>query len=66
MNGQRYRLVTSTHGPVHLVEVDGVTHRVSRDEGGVVRSPAPALVVATPVAVGARSRRARRCSCWRA
>ena len=36
----------------HLVEVDGVAHRVSRDEGGVLRSPAPALVVATPVAVG--------------
>ena len=33
--------------------MDGVTHRISRDEGGVVRSPAPALVVATPVAVGA-------------
>ena len=29
-----------------------MTHRVSRDEGGVLRSPAPALVVATPVAVG--------------
>ncbi|MGZ4433632.1 MAG: ATP-binding protein [Trebonia sp.] len=52
VNGHRYRLVTGTHGPVHLVEVDGVTHRVSRDEGGVVRSPAPALVVATPVSVG--------------
>ena len=38
--------------PDHLVEVDGVTHRVSRDEGGVLRSPAPALVVATPAAVG--------------
>ena len=48
----RYRLVTATHGPVHLIEVDGVTHRVSRDEGGVLRSPAPALVVATPAAVG--------------
>ncbi|MFW0785888.1 carboxyl transferase domain-containing protein [Gordonia sp. CPCC 206044] len=53
LNGMRYRLVTDTHGPVHLVEVDGVTHRVSRDEGGVVRSPAPALVVATPLEVGA-------------
>ncbi len=51
--GQRYRLVTATHGPVHLVEVDGVTHRISRDEGGVLRAPAPALVVATPVEVGA-------------
>ena len=47
-----YRLVTATHGPVHLIEVDGVAHRVSRDEGGVLRSPAPALVVASPVAVG--------------
>ncbi|MFI7068357.1 carboxyl transferase domain-containing protein [Kribbella sp. NPDC050124] len=53
VGGQRFRLVTATHGPVHLVEVDGVTHRVSRDEGGVLRSPAPALVVATPVQSGA-------------
>ncbi|GAA2216580.1 biotin carboxylase N-terminal domain-containing protein [Micromonospora olivasterospora] len=53
VNGIRYRLLTGTHGPIHLVEVDGVTHRVSRDEGGVLRSPMPALVVATPLAVGA-------------
>ncbi|WP_248491269.1 carboxyl transferase domain-containing protein [Tsukamurella sp. PLM1] len=52
VNGVRYRLTTGTHGPVHVVDVDGVTHRVSRDEGGVVRSPAPALVVAVPLAVG--------------
>ena len=52
--GRSYRLVMATHGPTHVVEVDGVTHRVSRDEGGVLRSPAPALVVATPVAVGDR------------
>ncbi|MFR9778983.1 carboxyl transferase domain-containing protein [Micromonospora sp. MS34] len=53
VNGVRYRLLTATHGPIHLVEVDGVTHRVSRDEGGVLRSPMPALVVATPLEVGA-------------
>lgn len=52
VNGVRFRLTTATHGPIHLVEVDGVTHRVSLDEGGVIRSPAPALVVATPVTVG--------------
>ena len=52
VNGARFRLTTATHGPVCLVEVDGVAHRISRDEGGVVRSPAPALVVATPLAVG--------------
>src|SRR5690349_13796506 len=45
--------ISATHGPTHFVEVDGVTHRVSRDEGGVLRSPAPALVVATPVQPGA-------------
>jgi acetyl/propionyl-CoA carboxylase alpha subunit/acetyl-CoA carboxylase carboxyltransferase component len=52
--GHTYRLITATHGPVHLVEVDGTTHRVTRDEGGVLRSPAPALVVATPAVVGAQ------------
>ncbi len=51
--GERtYRVVLGDCGPVQLIEVDGVAHRVSRDEGGVLRSPAPALVVATPVAVG--------------
>jgi len=53
VNGMRFRLVTNMYGPTHLVEVDGVAHRISRDEGGVVRAPAPALVVATPLDVGA-------------
>ncbi|MGC5030648.1 carboxyl transferase domain-containing protein [Micromonospora sp. DT229] len=53
VNGAQHRLLTATHGPIHLVEVDGVTHRISRDEGGVLRAPMPALVVATPLAVGA-------------
>lgn len=53
VNGTHHRLLTATHGPTHLVEIDGVTHRVSRDEGGVLRSPAPALVVATPLQAGA-------------
>ncbi|MBC6445761.1 ATP-binding protein [Actinokineospora xionganensis] len=52
VNGAAHRLLLGTAGPVVLVEVDGVAHRVSRDEGGVLRSPAPALVVATPVAAG--------------
>ncbi|MDO5682037.1 MAG: carboxyl transferase domain-containing protein, partial [Propionibacteriaceae bacterium] len=52
VDGQRHRLVTAAQGTVHLIEVDGVAHRVSRDEGGMLRSPAPALVVATPVAAG--------------
>jgi acetyl/propionyl-CoA carboxylase alpha subunit/acetyl-CoA carboxylase carboxyltransferase component len=36
-----------------LVEVDGVAHRVLTDDDGAVRAPSPAMVVATPVAVGA-------------
>ncbi|HET7303267.1 MAG TPA: carboxyl transferase domain-containing protein [Segeticoccus sp.] len=52
VGGSTHRVLSAVHGPVHLVEVDGVMHRVTREEGGVLRSPAPALVVATPVAVG--------------
>ena len=51
---RRFRLVSATHGPVHLIEINSTTHRVTRDEGGVMRSPAPALVIAVPVAVGDR------------
>ncbi|GIE85326.1 ATP-binding protein [Actinoplanes regularis] len=53
VNGARHKLLTGTHGAITLVEVDGVTHRISRDEGGVLRSPMPALVVATPLEPGA-------------
>ncbi|MFX0577198.1 carboxyl transferase domain-containing protein [Nocardia nepalensis] len=54
VSGRTYRTVTATHGTVHVVEVDGIAHRISRDEGGAVRAPAPALVVATPAPEGAR------------
>jgi acetyl-CoA carboxylase carboxyltransferase component/pyruvate/2-oxoglutarate dehydrogenase complex dihydrolipoamide acyltransferase (E2) component len=35
-----------------IVEVDGIPHRIERDEGDVVRSPAPAVVVSIRVKVG--------------
>ncbi|GAB2672435.1 ATP-binding protein [Thalassiella azotivora] len=54
LGGRSHRVTTATHGAVHAIEVDGVAHRVTRDEGGVLRSPAPALVVATPVEVGSQ------------
>jgi len=50
--GRTFQVTSVTHGPDHLVEVEGVAHRVSRDEGGIVRAPAPALVVAVSVAPG--------------
>ncbi|MGY1617336.1 carboxyl transferase domain-containing protein [Geodermatophilus sp. SYSU D00691] len=51
--GDRRWSVVSVEGTgSHLVEVDGVAHRVSRDAGGLVRAPAPAVVVALRVAPG--------------
>ncbi len=48
----RFRVVSSTQRSDHLVEVEGVAHRFSRDDGGVLRASAAALVVAVHVAVG--------------
>ena len=44
--GRRYRVVADTQGPRLLVEVDGLPHVIGRDDGGLVRCPAPAFVVA--------------------
>jgi acetyl/propionyl-CoA carboxylase alpha subunit/acetyl-CoA carboxylase carboxyltransferase component len=52
IGGAAFTVDSVTDGPDHLVEVEGVAHRVSSDEGGVVRAPAPALVVAVTVAPG--------------
>ncbi|MCW2537606.1 MAG: acetyl-CoA carboxylase, biotin carboxylase subunit [Modestobacter sp.] len=49
---QRFSVVAVTAAGSHLVEVDGVSHRVTRDAGGMVRAPAPAVVVALRVQVG--------------
>jgi len=52
VNGARHRVVSVADGPTHLVEVDGVPHRISADEGGVVRAPAPAVVLGIHVQPG--------------
>lgn len=52
VEGHTFRVITATHAATHVVEVDGAVHRIHRDEGGVVRAPAPALVVALPVTPG--------------
>ncbi len=52
VHGRGYRTLTSIQDVDLLVEVDGVAHRIARDDGGLVRSPAPAVVVSIPVAVG--------------
>ena len=50
IGGRRFNVVSSTQGSDHLIEVDGVAHRFSRDDAGIVRAPATALVVGVDVA----------------
>jgi len=50
--GQRFHVVSIVQGHNYRIEVDGVSHRVDRDEGGMVRAPAPAVVVSIAVKPG--------------
>jgi len=50
--GRRFRIVSVVQGLSYQIEVDGVSHRIDRDDGGVVHSPAPAVVVSIAVKPG--------------
>ena len=50
--GHTHRTLTSIQGHDLLIEVDGVPHRISRDDGGLVRNLSPAVTVAIPVEAG--------------
>jgi acetyl/propionyl-CoA carboxylase alpha subunit/acetyl-CoA carboxylase carboxyltransferase component len=52
VGARRHRLVSVAASDSHRIEVDGVPHRVERDEGGIVRAPAPSIVLAIAVAPG--------------
>ena len=52
VGGQTFDVLSVAQGPDYLVEVDGAVHRISGGEAGLVRVPAPAMVVAIPVAAG--------------
>ncbi|MCX6463213.1 MAG: ATP-grasp domain-containing protein [Pseudonocardiales bacterium] len=52
VGGTTYTVLTAPQGPDLLVEVDGAVHRISGGEVGLVRAPAPAMVVSIPVAAG--------------
>ncbi|KZF12099.1 fused acetyl/propionyl-CoA carboxylase subuit alpha/methylmalonyl-CoA decarboxylase subunit alpha, partial [Rhodococcus sp. EPR-157] len=52
LGDRRFSVVTVAGAAHFLVEVDGISHQISQDEAGLVRAPAPAVVVAVPVAVG--------------
>ena len=51
--GSERLTVVAVHAQTsHLVEVEGTSHRVVQDEAGVLRAPAPAVVVGLRTAVG--------------
>jgi acetyl-CoA carboxylase carboxyltransferase component/biotin carboxyl carrier protein len=50
--GRRFHVVSVVQGLSYSIEVDGVSHRVDRDDGGVVHAPAPAVVVSIAVKPG--------------
>src|SRR4051794_15906536 len=52
INGVTHRTMISRQGADLLVEVHGVPHRITRDDGGFVRSQGPSVVVAIPVDEG--------------
>jgi len=54
IGGRLHRVLTLEAGLDRLVEVDGIPHRLSRDDAGLVRAPAPAVVLQLPVAPGER------------
>ena len=53
IGGTSYLVTSSIHENDHLVEVNGVARRFSRDDAGVVRAPSAALVVGIDVEVDA-------------
>lgn len=51
-SGRRYRILSLVDGPDCYVEVEGIPHRITHEEGGLVRSPTPAVVVSVTVTPG--------------
>ncbi len=52
VEGQSHRVIWSRQGVGHLLEVNGFTHRVTRNDQGIVRATAPAVIVSYAVAPG--------------
>lgn len=50
--GRRFNIISAPQQLNYRIEVDGVSHRIDRDEGGVVHAHAPAVVVSIAVKPG--------------
>jgi len=54
VGGRRCHTLAASQGYSYQVEVDGILHRVSRADAGIVRAPAPAMVVSLSLEAGDR------------
>src|SRR5579862_2543296 len=52
--GCRFQVVSAVQGASYRIEVNGVSHRIDGDAGGVVCAPSPAVVVSIAVKPGDR------------
>jgi len=50
--GQRFHVISVVQGLSARIEVNGIAHRVERDDGGIIHAPAPAVVVSIAVKPG--------------
>jgi acetyl/propionyl-CoA carboxylase alpha subunit/acetyl-CoA carboxylase carboxyltransferase component len=52
VGGRRFRVLSHEGAIERLIEIDGISHRLSRDDAGIVRAPAPAVVLLIAVREG--------------
>ncbi len=50
--GRRFHIISIVHGLSYRIEVDGVSHHIDRDDGGIVHAPMPSVVVSIAVKPG--------------
>ena len=50
--GRRFHVISVRQGRSYRIEVDGVSHQIDRDDGGIVHASAPAVVVSIAVKPG--------------
>ncbi len=50
--GHRFHVISALQGLCARIEVNGIAHRVERDDGGIIHAPAPAVVVSIAVKPG--------------
>ena len=50
--GRRFHVISVRQGLSYRIEVDGISHRIDRDDGGIVHASSPAVVVSIAVKAG--------------